>query len=209
MPVSDIQTVGSKVFTAAFVAPLIAWVAVVIFHLATFALVSMFMAFHGVNMFKVMSTPGIAEQVNPLQMWFTMFLAIPVNALWALPAYGWLLLVSSWARGKPLIWAVVVPIVTGALFSLVETLSRLRIPESWMWFHVIPRGLASVFPFSWAPGGNGIGYTFGEKHLPSDMFTFTSLAQVLGSANLWIGVAAGAALIAAAVHMRRYREIAD
>jgi ABC-2 type transport system permease protein len=104
---------------------------------------------------------------------------------------------------------VAVPLVSGALLSWADMLTNLRIPETWMWLHVIPRALASVLPYSWSPGNNGIGYEFGGGRLPADLFTFSAIGDVLSSANLWIGVTAGAAMIAGAVYMRRYREIAD
>lgn len=209
MPISDLETVGSKVFTAAFVAPLIAWVAVIVFHLISMLTIGVWMTIHGVNVFELLSTPMVAEHFNPIDMWLCMLAAIPVNALWAFPTYGWLLLVSSWARSKPLIWAVAVPMVSGALLSWADMLTNLRIPESWMWFHVIPRGLASVLPFSWGQGGSGLGYHFSKEHTPTDVITLNSIFEVLGSANLWLGVLAGAALIAAAIYLRRYREMAD
>lgn len=209
MPVSDIQTVGSKLFSAAFVAPLIAWVAGIVFHLIMLLMISGWLSFHGVNGFKLLWSPGISEHVHPLRMWICMLAAIPVNALWAVPTYGWLLLVSSWARSKPFIWAVSVPFVSGALLSWADMLTNLRIPESWMWFHVIPRALGSVLPYSWDPSSNGIGYKFNADHMPTELFTFSALGDALTSSNLWIGVAVGAAMIAGAVYLRRYREIAD
>ncbi len=207
MPVSDIETVASKVVAAAFIAPVIAWVAAVVFHLLMMLLISSWLGLHGVNAFKVLWAPGVSEQVHPLRMWASMLVAIPVNALWALPTYGWLLLVSSWARTKPLIWAIAVPLVSGALLSWMDMLTNVRIPESWYWFTVIPRALASILPYSWS--GGGFGYNFNGSHSPADLISFQSLGTVLSSANMWIGVVAGLALIAAAVYLRRYREIAD
>jgi ABC-2 type transport system permease protein len=207
MPVSDIQTVGSKIFTAAFTAPLIAWVAAIVFHLVMLVIIGGWLALHGVNAFKLLWVTGISEQVHPIRMWLCMLIALPVNALWAMPTYGWLLMVSSWARSKPFIWSVAVPLVAGALMSWMDMLTNLRIPETWMWFHVIPRGLTSVLPFSWS--GDGAGYNFDGDRTPADLISLGSLGEVLGSANLWIGVAAGAAMIAVAVYLRRYREIAD
>jgi ABC-2 type transport system permease protein len=209
LPVSDLQTVGSKLFAAAFIAPLIAWVAAIIFHVIMLLMISAWLSFHGVNVFKLLTLPGISAQVHPIKMWLVMLLAIPINALWAVPTYGWLLLVSSWARSKAFIWAVAVPLVSGALLSWADMLTNLRIPETWMWLHVIPRTLASVLPYSWTPGAKGVGYEFGGDRVPADLFTFSALGDVLSSANLWIGVALGAAMIAGAVYMRRYREIAD
>lgn len=209
MPVSDLETVGSKVFAAALVAPLIAWVAGVVFHLVMLLLISGWLSFHGINAFKLLLTPGISEQVHVVKLWLFMLVAIPINALWALPTYGWLMLVSSWARSKPFIWALAVPFVSGALLSWADMLTKLRIPDSWMWVQVIPRGLFSVLPYSWNPGSKGIGYGFDGDRTPADLFTFHAMGDVLASPSIWIGATIGVALIAVAVYLRRYREMAD
>jgi ABC-2 type transport system permease protein len=209
LPVSDVQTVGSKIFAAAFIAPVIAWAAAILFHLLTMLLVGTFMSFHGINAFKLLWATGGAESIQPFKLWLCMLVAIPVNALWALPTYGWLMLVSAWARSKPFIWAVATPFVAGALMSWADMLTNLRLPETWMWFHVIPRSLLSVLPFSWGSHGDTFGYNFGRDRLPVDLISFQSLGEVLTSMNLWIGIAAGAAMIAGAVYLRRYREMAD
>jgi ABC-2 type transport system permease protein len=208
MPVSDVQTIGSKIFSAAIVAPIIAWFAAIAFHIIAMLLIGGWLSLHGVAVFKLFGSPGVTESIQPVRLWLCMLVALPVNALWALPSYGWLMLVSSWARSKPFIWAVSVPLVSGALLSMVDLFIKLRVPEQWMWLHVIPRAMFSILPFSWSPNGKGFGYDF-DKSPPTEMLSFASIGDVLTSANLWIGVAAGVALIAGAVYMRRYREVAD
>ena len=42
---------------------------------------------------------------------------IPVYALWALPTVGWLMLCSAWARSKPFLWAVMIPMFAGIFVS--------------------------------------------------------------------------------------------
>ncbi|PIV36598.1 MAG: hypothetical protein COS34_01235 [Lysobacterales bacterium CG02_land_8_20_14_3_00_62_12] len=205
MPVSDLQTVASKVASAAVVAPVLAWAASIVFHLLMLGLLGGFLAWHGVSPIKVLWGPA-----EPWQLWAKMLVAIPVNALWALPCYGWLLLVSSWARSKPFLWAVFVPVLTGLLLAWFDMLTKLRIPDSWYWTHIFSRGLFSVFPYSWSPGRTfSFGYQFDHGHSPADLISWTSISDLLGGPNLWLGALAGMAMLVGAIYLRRYREIAD
>jgi ABC-2 type transport system permease protein len=79
------------------------------------------------------------------------------------------------------------------------------LPTSWFWKNIVQRGLLSVFP--------GTGSLYGAE-LPHGMdassaMGFLDLAntyQLLASANLWIGVLVGAALLAGAIWFRRWRD---
>ena len=82
-----------------------------------------------------------------------LLVGIPVNAIWALPSIGWLMLVSSWARGKPFLWAVFVPVIAGILLTWFDALSTLSIPDTWYWKEVFARGLFSIFPWTFDASG--------------------------------------------------------
>lgn len=205
LPVSDLDMVISKIVTAAIVAPCIAWVAGVVFHLLMLALLGAFLSLHDVSASKFLWAPA-----EPVKLWIRMLAAIPINALWALPTYGWLLLVSSWARTKPFLWGFFVPIIAGLLLAWLDMLTNLRVPDSWYWSNVFARAMFSVLPYSWSPGNAfNFGYQFDGGRTPADLISWESFEQILSSANLWIGVVAGVAMIAGAVYLRRYREIAD
>jgi len=51
-----------------------------------------------------------------------MLTAIPVYLLWALPAVGWLMLCSAWARSKPFLWAVLIPVLASVMVSMIGIL---------------------------------------------------------------------------------------
>ena len=44
-----------------------------------------------------------------------MLYGLAVHALWYAPLYGWLLLVSAWARRTPFLWAVLPPLAIGVV----------------------------------------------------------------------------------------------
>ncbi|MDE2271538.1 MAG: hypothetical protein KGJ94_06085, partial [Xanthomonadaceae bacterium] len=110
LPISDTGTVLSKVVAAVIIAPLIATVVVLAGYLCMQIVVSVWFLAHGVNPFGL-----LWGHWQPLSVWLHLLVMVPVNAIWALPTVGWLLLWSAAARSKPFLWAVVIPIVAGVL----------------------------------------------------------------------------------------------
>jgi ABC-2 type transport system permease protein len=213
LPVSDRDTVLSKLATALVVAPLITLALATLTGLFTLLVVCIAAAVAGVNIFGAVLASG-ATYAAPFQV----AALLPVYVLWALPTVGWLMMVSAWARTKPFLWAVGIPVLAGALLSWFTAMFGLSWSvvgsdgqqpgvrfASWFWEHIVARGLLSVAPGSWFafidPAG---GLHHGDK--PDVMFLVTQSWKVLGTANLWIGVAVGAAMIFAAIRLRKYRD---
>ncbi len=202
LPVSDAETVLSKVAMAIGVAPLIALAAASATAIVTALLICSASAIAGVNIFaEVLSDP--ATYLAPLQL----VAMLPIYALWALPAIGWLLMVSAWARSKPLLWAIGVPLLTGALLSWANGMFRFDWNMAWFWKNIVGRLLGSILPGAWfSQQGQGLAG-------PADAATSGVLGPalshswlLLADANIWIGAAAGAAMIYAAIRLRGWRE---
>ena len=204
LPVSDLQTVLSKVLTAAFVAPLIAFVVTVAMNIGFLLLLSLVAGFHGVNPLEVVWGPA-----EPLDLWAKMLVMVPVNALWALPAIGWLLLASSFARSKPFVWAVLVPVMIGVLITWVDMFQGFRVPDTWFWTHGVGRILGSLVPGSWVWSRDLESVIEFNDQGPVELLRWDVIANTLASLELWIGAVAGVAMIAGAVYYRRWREVAD
>ncbi len=205
MPVSDLQTVLSKIFAAMFVAPVIALVASMIFQLLLLFIACCFLSMNGVNAWKLLML-----QSMPFKLWATLLVGIPVNAIWALPTIGWLMLVSSWARGKPFLWAVLVPLVCGVLLTVFDAMSSLSIPDTWYWKEVFWRGMLSVFPWTFdVDGAFRFGINVSQGTAAGELVSFGALFAVMTSLKTLLGAAIGSGMIAGAVYMRRYRELID
>ncbi|MGA8279216.1 MAG: hypothetical protein WB784_13660 [Rhodanobacteraceae bacterium] len=203
MPLTDTATVASKVLTAALIAPVFAFVITIAMHIALLLLFGLVVLIHGGNPFTL-----IWEPVSPLRLWLQLLVLIPVNALWALPAYGWLLLCSAFARSKPFLWAVVPPILLGWLLFLQSVTSLghdgfdFRL---WYWRDIVGRILFSVVPGSWAwhvPGG--IHFDIGDRNRVA-LFNWGDIGHLLASPGLWIGAAAGVAMLLIATWLRARR----
>jgi ABC-2 type transport system permease protein len=205
LPISDSATVLSKVAIALVVAPLITLVIATLMSLLLLVLGCVAAAMAGVHVgFQVFSTPAL--YAAPLQL----AAILPVYLLWALPTVGWLMMVSAWARTKPFLWAVGVPVLTGALLSWFNGMFNFGWNIGWFWQHIVMRGLLSVVPGSWfahqgMPNGGDIGAGINQNS--ADMGTVLAQSwQALATPDAWIGVAAGALMIYTAIRLRRWRD---
>jgi ABC-2 type transport system permease protein len=188
LPVSDLTTVLSKASIPVVVLPLLV--------LAIMVIVQPIMLLLS-TLAPVLSGAGAATlraQLPLFQMQLVLLYGLTVLALWHAPIYAWLLLVSGWARRGTFLWAVLPPLAIG-------TFERIAFRTSYF-FSLMGDRLygfaASAFIFT---DKNGV---------PIDPH-FIPLAQLtpgrfLSSPSLWIGLIVAAALLAAAVRLRRYRE---
>ena len=203
LPLSDTQTVLSKVVSAALVAPALAVAAMIALHLGFLILLSLYALLHGINPFPLLWSP-----LHLLGLWLKLVVLIPLNAIWALPTIGWLLLCSSFARSKPFLWAVAVPVIAGIIVGWIDLMSQLSLPNVWFWQHIVGRALLSVIPGSWMSldALKALGHAHGNQgDILAAMLSVDSLRNLLFSLNLWLGAAAGCAMIAAAIWFRRRR----
>lgn len=202
LPITDTETVLSKVITATLVAPTFAVGAAIAMMFGFLLLLSLFVLLHGVNPITT-----IWMTASPLSVAAKLIVLIPVNALWALPCVGWLLLASAFAKRAAFLWAVLVPVFTGVVVSWFDLMQGFHIPDTSYWTNVVGRVLFSIMPGSWMENSqfkvlqhaNGPGDALG-------LLSFSAIGDVLTRPSLWIGVAAGAALIAGAIWMRRRRD---
>jgi ABC-2 type transport system permease protein len=183
LPVSDLTTVLSKASIPLVVLPLVA----LVLSLAT----------------QVMLLPPsiavlMANGVSPARLWaqlrffqepLVMLYGLTVHALWFAPIYGWLLLISIWARRTPALWAVLPPfaisVVERIAFNTTQFPSLLR-------YRVI--------------GAMEEAFALGPQHRgPIDQLTQLDPGRFLSSSGLWFGLAFAAAFLAAAARLRRSR----
>ena len=199
LPISDRDTVLAKALTALVIGPLIAIaVSLALALLVTFVFM-LLAAFHGLNLFGAVLGDGNFYLVIAQIVSF-----IPIYVLWALPTVGYLMFVSSWAKTKPFLWAVGVPVLGGVILSWINLLSGSPFELDKYWEIIVGRGLGSAFPGTW------LGYV-SEQNVqitPDNAlgFLLSNTYSLLATANLWIGVAIGLAFLAASVKMRRYRD---
>ena len=202
LPLSDSATVLSKVTSAAVMAPVLAIVAGVLTMFGFLIVSSGVILLHGGNPLTLLWGPG-----SPLKVAAYLIASIPVYALWALPTIGWLMLCSSWARSKPFLWAIMIPVFAGIFVTWFDLMQLFQMETVWFWKNVVARSLLSVAPGSWLDVATfGAGDVDSPKHAVSQLINLRTTYSVLLTPQLWIGVVAGAAMIFGAIRMRRWRD---
>ena len=202
MPVSDAQMVLSKAAWALVLAPLIALAIGIVTGLFFWLIAVLTTSINGLP-----GSMGILTNSHPFRVVGNILAALPVQMLWSLPAVGWLMLCSAWSRRVPFLWATMLPILTCAMISFTGIFPGVEIPHDKLWYTVVFRGLLSVVPGSWIPTVEFDGLSHAQD--ASDVVHAMSPAvswQVLGHADVWVGAVIGAAMIYAAIRLRRWRE---
>ncbi|MBS7456309.1 hypothetical protein [Coralloluteibacterium stylophorae] len=204
LPVSDLQTVLSKAVSALVLVPVFATVVGVLTGLGLLLLVSLAVAVHGGNPFALVWGLG-----SPFRVGGLLLASLPVYVLWALPTVGWLLLVSAWARGKPFLWAVLIPLFSGILVGWLALMSVIE-SSGWYWKHIVARLTLGTFPgMDLLYRGDLAEMASAAGQSPEGVLSMLSLAntaQALRMPDLWIGAVAGVAMIAVAVWLRGRRD---
>jgi ABC-2 type transport system permease protein len=183
LPVSDLTTVLSKAIIPLVVLPLISFAIVVLTQLIMLLMSSATLLIHGVS-------PGTTWAHFPMfQNWVVLLYGLVAIALWHAPIYGWLLLVSGWARRATFLWAVL-PLIA------VNILERIAFNTS----HFAAMLMDRLIGF--APGA----FDFHGRSKPTiDSLTQLTPGRYLSTPDLWIGLAFAAVFLITAVRLRRYR----
>ncbi|MFC3457317.1 hypothetical protein [Massilia haematophila] len=203
LPISDATTVLSKLVTALVLAPAIT---VVIASAAAFLILMLggVAASHqGLNLFG-----PVLSNVNLYLSPVYLLAMIPVYILWALPCAGWLLLVSSWAKSKVFLWAVGLPLIAAVLLKWMDYLLALygtTINADWIINNVLETLLLGLVPGAWFMDG-GTSLPFRDQHGVDMLSVLSASWGSLARPELWVGAAAGVAMIVAAIRLRRWRD---
>jgi len=181
LPVSDLTTVLSKASIPLVVLPLLSFAIIVATQLIMLLLSTAVLLGSGLSVAKLWTQLPLFQMSLML-----LYHLLAVHALWYAPIYGWLLLVSGWARRAAFLWAglplLAIGVVEKVAFNSSHFASLLK--------YRFMGHLAEAFVF--------------------DARGVHSLAQLtpgkfLSTPGLWIGLAFAAAFVAVAVRQRRYR----
>jgi ABC-2 type transport system permease protein len=180
LPVSDLTTVLSKASIPLVVLPLFIFAIVVVTQF-------IMLLWSSVVLLPIGLAATTWTRFNLLQQSLILLYGLTALALWHAPIYGWLLLISSWARRTTFLWAVLPFLAIGVLEKTAFNSSHFA---SLLKYRFMGH-LAEAFVF--------------------DAHGVHSLAQLtpgkfLRTPGLWIGLVVAAIFLAAAVRLRRNRE---
>lgn len=182
LPVSDLTTVFAKATIPFIILPSVAFAILVVTYFIMLLLSSAVLLGSGLGVATQWTQFALSQKLLAMLYHFA-----TVHVLWYAPIYGWLLLVSGWARRVPFLWAVITPIAISAFEKIVFHTSYLA---SWFEYRLSgPEAFVqpthSSTQMDWA------------KHI--------DLGRFLSTPGLWVGLAVAAGLLLAAARARRYR----
>jgi ABC-2 type transport system permease protein len=184
LPVSDRTTVLSKASIPLVVLPLLSFAIIIATQLI------MLLSSTVVLLGNEASVATLWARLPFFQLWLALLYALLAIALWHAPIYGWLLLVSAWARRATFLWAVFPFLAVAAFEKGAFNTSHFA---SFLKYRLI----------GWFTQAFVI-----QAHGSAQIDPLAALtpARLLSTPGLWIGLAFAAASLAAAVRLRRNRE---
>jgi ABC-2 type transport system permease protein len=183
LPVSDATTVIAKASIPIVILPLITFVVLVV----TQGI--MLVAGHVALLDNGAGGAASWVRVPIFPLWGAMlYHLLTVHALYYAPIYGWLLLVSAWARRAPILWATL-PV------AAVLIIEKLVFNSSAFAHMLLSRLGGGPGAIEYPPPGN----------MPIEAPTLANFGAFLASPGLWIGLVVCALFLAAAVRVRRYQ----
>ena len=181
LPVSDLTTLLSKASIPILVLPLVTFAVTVAAQLIMLLVSSAVLAGSGMSAATLWThVPFFKVSV------INLFHLVVFHGIWYAPFYGWLLMVSAWAKRAPFLWATLPPVAIGVVEKIAFNTSHFA---AMVQYHFMGG------PEPAAPAGR----------ITMDMLAPHSLGQFLASPGLWIGLAVAAAFLFATVQLRRCR----
>jgi ABC-2 type transport system permease protein len=182
LPVSDLTTVLSKVTIPLIILPLLSFAIAVATQFVMLLLSSIVLLGRGLNIGAFWAHMSFFHMSLML-----LYHILTVHGLWYAPLYGWLLLVSAWAPRAPFICAFLPPFVIWGVEKIAFQTSY--------FLAMLQYRLTGPEPAT----------TTAQHGTVMDVLSALTLAQFLSTPGLWVGLAVAAALLFAAVRLRRYR----
>lgn len=197
LPITDTETVLSKLLTVAIAIPIATMIGVIISHLLNLIIMSIWLSTQGVNPFRF-----IWGAVPLFDTWAAVFIFLLAIPIWMSPLLGWLIFISAWAKRGPLLRAVM-PI---AILPFLEYI----IFKSWHLGLAIvkrlgPETMPIVDIFELAE-------QFDEDNLHDVLAENVSLLSMLDlgkfftSIEVWGGLFVCGLFLTGAIYIRRYRD---
>ena len=196
LPITDAETVVSKLITAMILIPLVTFVAVAVSQLVNLILMSIWISIEG-------GSPGhlIWGSLPLFDTWLATLIVLMAIPFWISPLLGWFLFVSAWTKRSPFLTAflpiAVLPILEYVVFR-TSMLGDAIVNRFSM--KTMPLFDLDVFRF------------FDDHKFRTAVEEGVSLLKLLDPAkfvvslDLWLGLVVCGLFVTAAIYVRRYQD---
>ena len=195
MPVSDAQTVLSKLLVVGVIVPL----GVYLLTLVTSLLIC---GLYGLRTL-VGHVPGgfFWDTAIWLRMQLLSFEGLVIMQLWFAPVTAFLMLVSAWARRNVQLWVFLPALVAIVMERIVFGTHHL---QDLLWYRLggvfVMQANAVSATLPVLPGGDAAGSALDK------LFASIDPTPVFGNIDLWLGLPVAAVFIVVAIRIRQYRD---
>jgi ABC-2 type transport system permease protein len=186
LPISDADTVLSKLIVALFAIPLVAFLAADITSLIVAFIVSV----------RARAVIGGALWVGGdwLQIQVLWMYGIVTCAIWYLPVAGWCLIVSAWVKRAPMLWSLL-PLLVAYLIE------RFFVGTNYVG-RVIGSRLAGYAQAAFYVDSHG---PWNANDGTNTVWQLMDFGGFFSNTATWVGLLIGAAMVAAAIQLRIHR----
>ena len=197
IPVTDFETVLSKLLTAMLVIPLVAFVMIVVTHLAVLLITSVWVGVRGGSGLHL-----IWASAPFFDNWSATLIFLLALPLWLAPFIGWFLLVSAFTKRSPFLAAflpiAILPLLEKMIFGSVVFAEAFFARSIKMPLFIDLGTMARLFE----EGENFS--SLGDAEL--SLLGLMDLGGFLSNPGFWLGLIVCGLFTAAAIYVRRYRD---
>ena len=183
LPVSDLTTVLSKASIPVIVVPVLTFAVTLATQWIMLLLTSVAMLASGLS-------PAALWRPSLVQISLLFFHLLAIHGLYYAPIYGWLLLVSAWARRAAFLWAGLPLLAIGVVEKIGFNTTH----------------FATMMGNRLSNGDEALPYPMADSAAMHHQLTLLTLGRFLVSPGLLTGLLLAAVFLAAAVRLRHSRE---
>lgn len=195
LPITDAETVISKLITAVLVIPLVAVIAVIVTQLLILILTSIWVIIQGGNAgHLIWASAPLAD------IWITSVILAIAMPLWLSPFIGWFLFVSAFTKRSPLLMGFLPIFIAPMLEAMLPGPTHLLFNAIFVRTFRAP--LFDLDEFNWFD--DDVHFSMTENAI--SMVGSLDLSRFLASPSLWAGLIVCGLFTTAAIYVRRYRD---
>jgi ABC-2 type transport system permease protein len=198
LPASDTLTLASKLISAMVVIPTFFLLILIITHIIMAIIGSLMIL--GVDGNPWTLFLGV---VNPFKAWAMIAASWYAHSIWALPIYGWLMLVSAFAPRVPLLFATLPPLIFAVLQTWIDFLRTFTLKSNIV--GIVGEWIFNTPAILTAEVHDGVGEIALGVPLTDDFdhaVTLVNMLDRLFSVQMLIGLVIAAVFLAAALWLR-------
>ncbi len=205
LPVSDTQTVLSKLVTGSFLVPFYWAMVFIVFYTLLLMVASFIFLDTDISIWRYIWSPA-----NPPRDLINLMVAYFIQGFWLFPIWAYCLMMSAFAKGRPFLWAILPIIFIAGLQLFLSQMFYLNLGTNLVVL-LGKRLLAGTVPFEINVKDDDLVINATEIGNLNELdslispFDWGVMFSRFTESGMWWGILIGALFLSAAIYMRRFR----